>query len=98
MCYKPSIVLYCIVLYCNISIHLYSASSSAHQSEALQCKSPREKRAVFNQSSILPGRVVFVMAFSGISTHPVSLVTEDNALLTSKQYSSAVSTFFSRTC
>src|SRR6218665_1522483 len=29
------IVLYCIVLYCIVSIHLYSASCSAHQSEAL---------------------------------------------------------------
>src|SRR6218665_484009 len=26
-------VLYCIVLYCIVSIHLYSASCSAHQSE-----------------------------------------------------------------
>src|SRR6218665_3442020 len=29
------IVLYCIVLYCIVSIHLYSASRSAHESEAL---------------------------------------------------------------
>ena len=27
--------LYCIALYCIVSIHLYSASCSAHQSEAL---------------------------------------------------------------
>jgi len=33
------------ILYCIASVHLYSASCSAHQSEAL----PREKRAVLRE-------------------------------------------------
>ena len=41
------LVLHCIVLYRIVSIHLYSASYSAHQSEALPVReTPREERSV----------------------------------------------------
>src|SRR6218665_2468255 len=33
--YSEFNIIYCIVLYCIVSIHLYSVSCSAHQSEAL---------------------------------------------------------------
>jgi len=37
----------CIVLYCIVSIHLYSASCSAHQSEALPVReTQREENSV----------------------------------------------------
>src|SRR6218665_801861 len=39
------IVLYCIVLYCIISIHLYSASCSAHQSEALPMRETQREES-----------------------------------------------------
>src|SRR6218665_2180918 len=41
---------FCIVLYCIVSIHLYSAACSAHQSEALPVReTQREKRAVLRE-------------------------------------------------
>jgi len=43
----------CIIFYCivSLSIHLYSASCSAHQSEALPVRErPREKRADFDKA------------------------------------------------
>src|SRR6218665_2200888 len=39
------IVLYCIVLYCIVSIHLYSASCSAHQSEALPVRDTQREES-----------------------------------------------------
>ena len=35
--------LYCIVLYCIVSIHLYSASCSAHKSEELSMRETQRK-------------------------------------------------------
>src|SRR6218665_50445 len=51
-CICICIVLYCIVLYCIVSKHLYSASCSAHQSEALPVRGTRrEKRAVLREQN-----------------------------------------------
>src|SRR6218665_1533711 len=36
---------YCIVLYCIVSIHLYSASCSAHQSEALPVRETQREES-----------------------------------------------------
>src|SRR6218665_1411006 len=44
-----SIELLYIALYCIVSIHLFSASCSAHQSETLPCERPREKKAVLRE-------------------------------------------------
>src|SRR6218665_3506984 len=42
VCYGPP---YCIVLYCIVSIHLYSASCSAHQSEALPVRETQREES-----------------------------------------------------
>jgi len=36
---------YCIVLYCIVSIHLYSASCSEHQSEALPVRETQREES-----------------------------------------------------
>src|SRR6218665_869038 len=39
-------IMYCIVLYCIVSIHLYNASCSAHQSEALPVRETQRECSV----------------------------------------------------
>ena len=56
------IVLYCIVLYCIVSIHLYSASYSAHESEALPVLENQRE-----ESSITSSHITFSVQLWGNS-------------------------------
>jgi len=52
--YRQSDRHYCIVLYCIVSIHLYSASCSAHQSEALPVReTQREESSIIEETTAM---------------------------------------------
>src|SRR6218665_2430776 len=57
-----TIPVHCIVLYCIVSIHLYSASYSAHESEALPVLENQRE-----ESSITSSHITFSVQLSGNS-------------------------------